>query len=88
MIIADTGFFIALFNRRDQFHQLAVNQLNQLTEPIITTHAVIRETYYLIGARGGGQHQQVTFLQDIADQAFCLFDLTSTHFARLSVLLA
>jgi predicted nucleic acid-binding protein len=28
MIIADTGFWLALANRKDKYHQLATNKLN------------------------------------------------------------
>jgi len=32
MIIADTGFFIALFNANDDHHNRAIDLLNNLTE--------------------------------------------------------
>jgi hypothetical protein len=54
MIIADTGFFLALFNANDDHHQRARTILNRLAEPLITTHPVISETCYLLVARGGG----------------------------------
>ena len=41
MIIADTGFFLALFNANDRLHSNAVQALNKLSEPLITTHPVI-----------------------------------------------
>ena len=49
MIIADTGFFVALGNRRDQSHQTANQQLSLLKEPLITTYPVIVETEYIVG---------------------------------------
>lgn len=48
MIIADTGFWLALANRKDRYHQLATQKLHQLKEPIITTHPVIMGTCYLL----------------------------------------
>lgn len=51
MIIADTGFFIALGNQTDQIHPLAVQTLNALNEPLITTYPVITETCYLLLTR-------------------------------------
>lgn len=61
MIIADTGFFVALGNQNDQKHQLATQVLNALNEPLITTYPVITETCYLL-ARGGGNNAQCSFL--------------------------
>ena len=48
MIIADTGFFLALFNVNDRFHPDAIRVLNELSESLITTHPVITETCYLL----------------------------------------
>jgi len=87
MIITDTGFFIALFNAKDRHHQAAISVLYQLTEPLITTQSVIQETYYLLGARGGGLRQQIAFLTDIAESAFQVFNLELIHFPRMVALL-
>ena len=40
MVIADTGFFFALGNRQDKFHQKEKQCLQRLEEPIITTYPV------------------------------------------------
>jgi uncharacterized protein len=48
MIIADTGFFVALGNQSDRFHAQAIAVLNQFSEPLITTYPVISETCYLL----------------------------------------
>jgi uncharacterized protein len=53
MIIADTEFFIAIGNRRDQDHLRAVQLLASLDEPLITTYPVITETCCLLSARAG-----------------------------------
>ena len=80
MIIADTGFFVALGNQNDQQHQLAVQVLNTLYEPLITTYTVITETCYLL-ARGGGTPAQCSFLREVAQEAF--EELRSRHVARM-----
>jgi predicted nucleic acid-binding protein len=87
MIIADTGFFLALFNARDRHHQSAITVLNRLTDPLITTHPVICETCYLLVARGGGISQECQFLIDISEQAFHVFDLQLAHFQRMASLI-
>ena len=35
MIIADTGFWVALSNPKDQFHALALRKFAELKEPLI-----------------------------------------------------
>ena len=87
MIIADTGFFLALFNASDRLHPNAVEALNTLSEPLITTHPVITETCYLLVSRGGGIRQECQFLIDVAEQAFHVFDLESNHFQRMAFLI-
>ena len=48
MIIADTGFWIALINRNDKFHKIAVNILQELQEGLVTTWPVLTETCHLL----------------------------------------
>jgi uncharacterized protein len=86
MIIADTGFFLALFNANDDHHPRAITVLNSLKEPLVTTHPFISETCYLLIARGGGIQQECKFLVDIAEGSFHLFDLKPSHFQRMAVL--
>ncbi|MCG5060818.1 MAG: PIN domain-containing protein [Limnoraphis sp. WC205] len=82
MIVADTGFFIALGNRSDQNHQLAVQVLNTINEPLITTYPVITETCYLLLSRGGNI-AQCNFLRELASGAFLVFNLNSNHIERM-----
>ncbi len=82
MIIADTGFFIALGNATDQLHPMTIEILNTLNEPIITTYPVITETCYLLLARVGND-AQCEFLQDIADGAIEIFNLTLSNIERM-----
>ena len=44
--IADTGFFVAIANRRDQYHDWAVNLLAKLQTPLLTIEAVLSETAF------------------------------------------
>lgn len=53
MIIADTGFFVALANRDDQHHAAAVGAFESLKEPLITTWPVLTETSHLLLHRLG-----------------------------------
>lgn len=51
MIIVDTGFLIALVDRRDQYHSKALPWIDSAAEGWITTWAVITEAYYMLGER-------------------------------------
>ncbi|ANV90510.1 type II toxin-antitoxin system VapC family toxin [Picosynechococcus sp. PCC 8807] len=88
MIIADTGFFLALFNLNDKYHLKARNTLYSLSESLITTHPVITETCYLLVTRGGGTKQECQFLKDVADEAFKIFEFSSKHFHRTALLIS
>lgn len=45
MIIVDTGFWVALFNNKDQYHLIAQQTLAQYSsQPLITTWCVLTES--------------------------------------------
>lgn len=58
MILADTGFFVALGNQRDRYYATALRCLATLNEPLITTYPIITEVCYLLNARGAGANAQ------------------------------
>lgn len=82
MVIADTGFWLALANRHDNDHVRAVSCLERITEPLITTWPAVTETSHLLRARMGNPAQRA-FLQSYSDGAFDLFELTRDHVPRL-----
>ncbi len=86
MIIADTGFFIALANRRDRFHEAAKRALDALDEPLITTWPVMTEACHLLLARLGID-VELRFIADATKGAFTTFDLTATHLPRIAQLM-
>lgn len=45
MIFADTGYFVALIDRQDQLHARAIEWSRQIDEPLVTTSAVLLETF-------------------------------------------
>jgi len=74
MIIADTGFWVALFSPKDRYHQLAQQSLRKINEPLITTYPVLTETCHLLLKRSG--HQAViSFMNSYAQGAFKLYHL-------------
>jgi len=44
--IADTGFLVAIANRRDQYHDWAVKLLAKSQTPLLTSEAVLSETAF------------------------------------------
>ncbi|HEX3942631.1 MAG TPA: PIN domain-containing protein [Rhizomicrobium sp.] len=51
-VIVDTGFLIALLNRRDTHHAWAVAQANEHPPQWITCEAALSEAFHLLGATG------------------------------------
>jgi len=86
MIIADTGFWLALANQRDHWHSAATAWLDQSTEGLITTWPVATETCHLLLHRLGKPAQHA-FIQSLRDGATELFTLNSSHLPRIATLM-
>jgi predicted nucleic acid-binding protein len=86
VVIADTGFWLALANRRDKHHLAARAALERLREPLVTTWPVLSETCHLLLARLGSD-AQLRFVEAGARGAFELFELAPRHFPRLGALM-
>jgi predicted nucleic acid-binding protein len=82
VIIADTGFFLALANPRDRYHEAAKAALAAVTEPLVTTWPVLTETCHLLAHRLHAQATE-TFLAGVARGGLELFELGSVHIPRL-----
>lgn len=89
MVIADTGFFVALGNRKDDHHELSRQRLGELSaqgERLVTTCAVMTEASYLIFQRGG-DNAQPGFIGQYRDGLFDMFELNALHASRISELM-
>ena len=86
MLIADTGFFVAIANRNDPLHPSAIKLLRHLPEPLITTHPIITETCYVLAGRNSA-HLQYGFLRSIGQGFTNVFSLESSHFVRMGILM-
>ncbi|MDP2269424.1 MAG: PIN domain-containing protein [Archangium sp.] len=86
MIIADTGFFLALANRADRDNEAAVSALGKLREGLVTTWPVVTETAHLLANRLG-THALLTWVASARGGAFEIFELTSAHWLRLEALM-
>lgn len=94
MIVVDTGFWVALFNNKDQYHQSAQDTLAQYGhEPLITTWCVLTETCHLLLQRSSNTYQgvqkQIKLINIFKQypQQFQLFNLEETHLDRIYLLM-
>jgi predicted nucleic acid-binding protein len=85
-IIADSGFWIALFNRSDRFHAASVAALTGLERRLITTWPVMTETCHILLRRGGHAIQQ-QFLSQWVQGRFDIFGLTQAHAPKIQSLM-
>jgi predicted nucleic acid-binding protein len=86
MILADTGFWLALIDRRDRHHVAATIALEQAKEALITTWPVVTETCYMLG-RWQSQDVAMRFVASGARGAFQLFELKPEHLDRIAELM-
>ena len=85
MIIADTGFWVGLFDHTDAAHLKCKHFLAQCQEPLVTTVPVLTETVHLLTQR---RYQQIALdflallilLQE--KQQFMLFVTLDDHLPR------
>ena len=86
MIIADTGFFLAVASARDRHHARARGVLDELEEGLITTWPVLTETSHLLLDRVGVE-ALLAFIASARGGAFTLFELTAAHLHRVEALM-
>ena len=85
MIIADTGFWVGLFDHTDSNHTRCKRFLSQCREPLITTAPVLTETVHLLNQR---RYQKVAldFLELLVQlqdrQLFSIYDIGSNQLHR------
>ncbi len=87
MIIADTGFWLALASRTDRHHGAALCALQDLHEGLVTTWPVLTETCHLLLTRLGAQ-AELAFLRSLRDGSCTVFSLGETHLLRIEELMA
>ena len=68
MIIADTGFWLALANRADRHHEVALQAMAGLREGLVTTWPVLTETCHLLSSRLGVP-AQLAFVRGVRNGA-------------------
>lgn len=86
MIIADTGFFLALANGADADHRRAREAAGRLREGLVTTWPVVTETTHLLAHRLGTEALQ-RFVDSARGGAFTVFSMDASHWPRLQTLM-
>ena len=82
MVIADTGFWLALLNSADRHHAAAKAAQEQLEEGLVTTWPVVTETCHLL-MRHLGVPAQRSFLQAWLDGGYVIQGLSEDDGPRL-----
>jgi len=83
MIIADTGFWVALGNDKDEYHLQAISVLEKMDEPLITTYPVITEVCHLLLKRSG-KNTMLEFIKSHFQSKYLeIFQIELSHKARI-----
>jgi len=86
VIIADTGFWLALANLKDRHHALARRALEQLSEGLATTWPVVSETCHVLASHLGVQ-AELRFVKSIQAGAAKLASLSVDDLPRMAELM-
>lgn len=86
MVIADSGFWLALANPKDQHHSIANYTIKVLKEGLITTWPVMTETCYLLQSRIGSRATD-NFIGLFESGFFSVFDLNVNFAKRIRLLM-
>lgn len=87
MILTDSGFWIALGNRRDRHHAAALRAAGRYQgEGFVSTWPVLTEVTHLLMARVG-VHQSLAFVASVSDGACRVPELPDSALARASHLM-
>lgn len=62
MILLDTGPIVAFFDASDAYHQLCIETLKRIKEPLVTSWPVLTEAFYLLGFSWGAQDNLWEFI--------------------------
>jgi uncharacterized protein len=86
VIIADTGFWLALANARDRYHPAAKRALEALSEGLVTTWPVVTETCHLL-THALSVEAELRFVASLQAGAATLFSLSEDHLGRIHELM-
>jgi uncharacterized protein len=85
MVLTDSGYWLALANRKDRWHQRALSVSRKLNEDLVITWPVLTETCYLLLKRLGVTAQTRFLIQ--AEQVTTVFPLSFEDLERCRLLM-
>ena len=86
MIIVDTGVWVGLADRRDQYHAVSREFFLHNREPLITTYPILVETIHLLFRRVGVS-MTLTWLETVQTHGIRMFALQAEHLPRMTGLM-
>ncbi len=87
MVLADTGFWVALLWRKDKWHKPArVAYERYGADGLISTWPVITEACYLLG-KFLGEEAKAAFVDRVADQSILVHPISASDMQRAAVLI-
>lgn len=86
-LIIDTGYFLALFDKNDSYHQKAIDLRSKISKKKwVTTWPIITEVSYFLMKRGNAQ--KVKFFLELYEKNYIeVFSLTQQHIPRICSLI-
>ena len=85
MVLADTGYWLALANARDRWHAAAVTASRDLDEALVVTWPVVTETCYLMLTRLGVQ-AQLRFVEQVSSNV-SIHEIGQEHLGAIRALM-
>ncbi len=80
-VLADTGFFVGLFNQRDAYHEQTVHFLKSESKTLLTTWPVITEVCFFLNAAG-----KATFLTFIKRGGLTAEDIPLSELDKITAI--
>lgn len=77
MILADSSYFIAIADKKDQWHKRAKELSKNVDDELVVTDLIISESVTAVGARGGGKAGRAVYeyISDNCEVAFVTMDV-------------
>ena len=86
MIIVDTGFWVGLADRRDQYHGNCRQFIQNNREQLITTYPVLVESVHLLFNRVGVA-MTLAWFDAVQRNGLSIYDLNASHLPRVTDLM-
>ncbi len=85
MILTDTGYWLALANQKDRYHQQAIDVTKSIQSELLITWPVMTETCHLLNSRLNTD-APVKFLHQVK-QFVTIFELDVSYLPRIEILM-